>query len=269
MNAELITDLFSLRGKTAIITGGAGRLGFRIAKIFSAAGAKVISFDVTTNPALDPLVVTQMNVDITQKEQVLDAVRDILTRGGKASILVNCAAFNPRVGEDSSATGDDCWKPHEDYPENLWRKEFEIGLYGAQWCIQAIAPHMIERKEGSIINVSSTSGLTAPDHRKYEKGKFKSAAYPVVKTGLLGLTRSWASYFSERAPGVRVNVVCLGAIDFGSMSPEFVKTLGERNMLKRPARPNEYDGLFLFLASEASSFITGSVVVADGGQTAW
>jgi len=117
--------------------------------------------------------------------------------------------------------------------------------------------------------VASTSAITAPQHGKYEKGKYKSVAYPTVKTALLGLTRAWASYFASVSPGIRVNSVSLGAINFGSMEPEFLAKLGSRNMLGRPARPDEYQGLILFLASPASEFITASNLVADAGQTVW
>ena len=268
MSRQRQKNLFSLKGEVAIVTGGAGRLGSHFCESLKAAGAKVISFDVVKNKKLNG-VAEQMKVDITNRKAVFKAVRRAAKKYGKVSILINNAAFNPQVGKDASKEEESSWSPHENYPEDLWKKEFDIGLNGAMWCTQAAAEQMIKKGRGSIVNIASTSAITAPDHRKYEKGKFKSAAYPIIKTALLGFTRGWASYFASAAPGVRVNAVCFGAVNFGSMEPEFLKKLGGRNMLGRPARPDEYGGIIVFLCSPAAEFINASTLVADGGQTAW
>jgi NAD(P)-dependent dehydrogenase (short-subunit alcohol dehydrogenase family) len=268
MSKNILNDLYSVKGDVVIVTGGAGRLGTHFIETLHRAGATVVSFDVVKSPQLDGIA-EQMKVDITDRQAVFRAVDAVNKKFGTIHTLINNAAFNPKVGKDAGDTGEDCWSPHEKYPEMLWEKEFAIGLHGAMWCTQAVARDMLRTKKGSIINIASTSAITAPDHRKYEKGKFKSAAYSVVKTALLGFTRSWASYFASTAPGVRVNAVAFGAVNFGSMEPEFLAKLGSRNMLGRPASPDEYGGIVLFLASPASRFITASTLVADGGQTAW
>lgn len=267
MNYDKLVSLFSLEGNVAIVTGGAGRLGFQHCQILHDAGARVFSFDISRNEKMD--FASQHFVDITRRGDVFEMVDDIFESCGQIDILINNAAFNPRVGKDASAVEDRSWSPHEDYLEDLWKMEIDIGLNGAMYCTQAVARYMIKQNSGSIVNIASTSAITAPDHRKYKPGRFKSAAYPVVKTALLGLTRSWASYFAKVAPGVRVNAVCFGSVNFGSMEPEFLAKLGERNMLGRPARPDEYQGTILYLCSEASSFVTGSTLIVDGGQTAW
>lgn len=267
MNHEKIFELFSLRDRVAIVTGGAGRLGIKHAEILHDAGAKVISFDLESSEKLNGIA-TQYYVDITDKKEVDLVVRKIVDIFGRIDILINNAAFNPRVDSEADKTGDDCWAPYEDFSEKQWNKELGVGLTGAQFCTQAVARHMIKANRGVVLNIASTSAITAPDHRKYKPGKFKSVAYPVVKTALLGLTRSWASYFAGAAPNVRVNAVCFGAVNFGSMEKEFLAKLGERNMLRRPARPDDYQGTILFMCSDASSFITASTLVADGGQTA-
>ena len=268
MDKETILKLFSLEGRVAIITGGAGRLGIKHAEILHAAGASVISFDVARSDDLNKIA-EQVIVDITKRADVVDAVDKIVARHSRIDILINNAAFNPKVGLDTDTTGNECWSPHEQYPEELWRMELDIGLNGAMFCTQAVARSMISRNRGCILNVSSTSAITAPDHRKYKSGRFKSAAYPVEKAALLGLTRSWAAYFASVAPKVRVNAICFGAVNFGSIEPEFLAKLGERNMLGRPAMPDEYKGTVLFLCSDASTFMTASTLVVDGGQTAW
>lgn len=268
MNKAKIWELFSLKGRVAIITGGAGKLGIKHAEILDVAGAKVVSFDIAKNDRLNGIA-KQVMVDITKRTNVFKAVDKVVVQYGRVDILINNAAFNPKVGLDAGTTGDECWRPYEQYPERLWKMEFDIGLNGAFFCTQAVAKYMINENRGCILNIASTSAITAPDHRKYEPGRFKSAAYPVVKTALLGLTRSWAAYFASVAPRVRVNAVCFGAVNFGSMEPEFLAKLGRRNMLGRPALPDDYKGTVLFLCSDASSFITASTLIADGGQTAW
>jgi NAD(P)-dependent dehydrogenase (short-subunit alcohol dehydrogenase family) len=268
LDKNKILDLFSLEGKVAIVTGGAGRLGLQHIDILHKAGAQVVSFDVNKNAAI-PASVEQYIVDITKPQKVKKIVDEIAEKYGSIHILINNAAINPKVGKDSSDLDKKMFSPYEDYPQELWERELAVGLSGAHFCIQAVAPYLMKQKEGSVINVASTSAITAPQHGKYEKGKYKSVAYPTVKTALLGLTRAWASYFAATSPGIRVNSVSFGAVNFGSMEPEFLAKLGSRNMLGRPARPDEYQGIILFLASKASEFITASNLVADAGQTAW
>ncbi len=269
MDTKILKELFGLEGKVVIVTGGAGRLGFQHISILKSAGAIVHSFDVVKNDKMPADMATQHIVDITNPADVKKVVSSIAGKEGHIDILINNAALNPKVGKDATPLDLAQFSPYEDYPKELWDKEFAVGLDGAHFTTQAVAPYMIRQREGSIINVSSTSAITAPDNRKYEKGKFKSVSYPTIKTALLGLSRAWASYFASTAPGVRVNAVSFGAVNFGSMEPEFLKKLGDRNMLGRPARPNEYQGVILFLASKASEFITASNLVADGGQTSW
>ena len=268
VNNKKVLDLFSLQDSIAIVTGGAGRLGFQHVQILHDAGARVISFDVIKNTDLKDIA-DQIVVDITDRNKVIRAVNTVVKKYGHIDILINNAALNPRVGKDQGAREEQQWAPHEEYSEELWRSEFDVGLHGAFFCTQAVARHMIKQNKGVVLNIASTSAITAPDHRKYKPGRFKSPAYPVVKTALLGLTRSWASYFSRVAPRVRVNAVCFGAVNFGLLEPEFLAKRGERNMLGRPAQPEDYQGVVLFLCSQASVFLTVSTVIMDGGQTAW
>ena len=196
------------------------------------------------------------------------AVGAVGKKEGHIDILINNAALNPKASSNTPEALK-MFAPYENYPEELWNQEIAVGLNGSQFMCQAVAPYMMKQKTGSIINIASTSAITAPSHGKYEKGKFKSAGYPTVKTALLGLTRAWASYFASTAPGVRVNAVSFGTVNFGNKTPEMLEKLSGKNMIGRPANPDEYRGVILFLASDASKFITASNLVADGGQTAW
>lgn len=266
MDKKRLLDLFSLEGKVAIVTGGAGRLGYYHLEALKIAGAILISFDINQNNKLEGIA-QQMIVDISEPSEIYRAVVSVINQYRKIDILINNAAVNSRrpknLGEKSA------WGPYEDFPRQTWEQDIKIGLTGAQICIQAVSEFMIPANSGAIINISSTSGITAPNHSKYPEGQFKPITYPVIKTALLGLTRAWASYFAKVAPGVRINSLCPGSINFGSTEPEFVKKLGQRNMLGRQAKPDEYQGTIIFLCSEASSFITASTLVADAGQSAW
>lgn len=260
-----IEQLFSLEGRVAVITGGDGRLGIEHAKALSAAGATVYSFDTVRSDALVK-VATHIDVDITKPEQIARAVSQVIKESGRIDILVNNAVIDPPLPKEGKAG----WEAYPEFPQAQWEKEIAVGLSGAQYLLQAVAPHMIKQKKGSVIQISSTSGITAPNHAKYPAGRFKSAAYPTVKTGLLGLTRAWASYFSAvGVPDVRVNALCLGAVNFKEITPELLEKLKRRNMLGRPAQPNEYHGALVFLASDASAFMTAQTLIIDGGQTAW
>ncbi len=260
-----VAELFSLEGRVAIITGGDGRLGVEHAKALFAAGAKVYSFDTARSDELGT-VATHINVDITSPEEIVRAVAQVMEESGRIDILVNNAVIDPPLPKE----GEPGWDDYPAFPKAQWEKEIAVGLSGAQYAIQAVAPQMAKQKKGSIINITSTSGITAPNHSKYPKGRFKSAAYPTVKTALLGLTRAWASYFSSvGAPNVRVNAVAFGAVNFKEITPELLEKLKGRNMLGRPARPDEYHGAIVFLASDASEFMTAQTLVIDGGQTAW
>ena len=259
-----ISDLFSLEGRVAIITGGAGRLGREHALALQGAGALVHSFDTAPLETFHGIGMPH-RTDITDEESVRSAVAKVVDAHGRIDILINNAVIDPPLPAD----GEPGWEPYPEFPLAKWRKEVEVGLVGAHIVTKAIARQLERQGVGSIINVSSTSGITAPDHRKYPEGRFKSSAYPVVKTALLGLTRAWASYFAQMAPAVRVNAVCFGAVNFKEITPELLEKLKGRNMLGRPARPDEYRGGIIFLASDASAFMTAQTLIMDGGQTAW
>ena len=268
MDKDKILKLFSLKGEVAIVTGGGGDLGVKHIEILRSAGAKTVSFDLTKNKKLEKIA-DQVLVDISDRTAVEQAVKQVIKKYGRVDILINNAAFHPKVSKNASKDNELFFSPYEKYPEEVWNKELAVNISGAHFCIQAVAPYMIKQKKGCVVNIASTSAITAPHHGKYSKGKFKSVGYPTVKSAILGLTRAWASYFAAVSPGVRVNAVSFGAVNFGRMDKEFVKKLGEKNMLGRPANPDEYQGIILFLCSKAASFITASNLVADGGQTAW
>lgn len=273
---EDVKNIFSLQDRVAVITGGAGFLGMQYAGILSKAGAHVVLFDVKDEMFMQESAqkITDANgvealgikADITDKDAVITAVENTVKKFGTVDILINNAAMNPAVG---SKDAEMLFAPYEKYPVDLWRKEVEVNLTGAQICTQAVSPIMMEKKKGVIINIGSEIAVATYDHRVYGEGsgKFKSAAYITTKSALLGLTRSWASYLAPY--GVRVNMFCPVGMQTPNHGEEFVKRYASLNMFGRMAQPGEYNGAILFLCSDASAFMTGANLIMDAGKTAW
>lgn len=271
-----IKKLYSLEGRVAIITGGAGFLGMQYADILSKAGAHIVLFDLKDDGAMQEAArkITEaggmeamaIKVDITDKDAVEHAVKTVVQKFGTVDILINNAAMNPAVGEKHA---DKLFAPYEQYPIELWRKEVEVNLTGAQICTQAVAPIMMKKRKGVIINKGSELAVTAYDHRVYGEGsgKFKSAAYITTKSSLLGLTRAWAEYLGPY--GVRVNMFSPVGMQTPAHKEDFVKRYAALNMFGRMAQIGEYNGAILFLCSDASAFMTGANLIMDAGKTAW
>ena len=246
-------DLFSVRDKVIILTGGSGFLGSQFNEHLKACKAKVFVFD---HQADKP-------VDITDAGDVKKAVNGIYKKYGRIDGMVNVAAINAVPG---SKTSKDLWKPYEKYSLDLWKKELDVNLTAAHIVTQAVAPYMMKRKSGSIVFLATDLAVIAPNNSIYLKGNFKDIAYVTSKTGLLGLMRSWASYLGKY--NVRVNAAVPGGM-FNGQPADFVKKNGALNMLGRMARKGEYNGMIQFLLSDASSYMTGASLIIDGGRTAW
>jgi NAD(P)-dependent dehydrogenase (short-subunit alcohol dehydrogenase family) len=162
--------------------------------------------------------------------------------------------------------------PFETFPDQSWEKVMQVNINGVFHCCQVIGGEMAKARRGSIINISSIYGLVSPDQRLYEYRRregarfFKPAAYSVSKSAILNLTRYLATYWADQ--GVRVNTLSFGGV-FNQQHAEFLKEYCARVPLGRMAREEEYNGAVIFLLSEASSYMTGSNLIIDGGWTAW
>jgi NAD(P)-dependent dehydrogenase (short-subunit alcohol dehydrogenase family) len=268
---------FALTGKVGVVTGALGLLGTHHTRALAAAGAHVVVADLdgatcanraiglTRDFGVDALGCA---LDVTSRESVVGMLDVIREHWGRVEILVNNAAVNEKV-EDPGSNGDAL--RFENYPLELWEKSLAVNVTGTFLCCQVLGAEMARAGRGSIVNVASTYALVAPDQRLYRRADgtqefWKSAAYPTTKGAVVSLTRFLATYWGEA--GVRVNALCPGGVRNGQ-DPEFVKRYGERTPLGRMASPTDYEGALVFLASDASAYMTGANLVVDGGWTAW
>jgi 2-deoxy-D-gluconate 3-dehydrogenase len=208
--------------------------------------------------------------DITQPDVVNAVVEKTLSTFGRLDILVNSAALDPKFDPQAVNKGITPGA-FEDYPLDLWNSALNVNLTGTFLMTQACVRPMIEQgKKGSIINICSTYGLNGPDQRIYVKDgnrvAFKPVYYTVTKAGVMGFTKYLAAYYA--GTDIRVNALTPGGV-FNNHEDYFVRNYSAKTIIGRMAQKDEMNGALLFLASDASSYMTGNNVVVDGGWTAW
>lgn len=271
-----VMDKFSLAGKTAVVTGGAGLLGKQFTLTLAQAGALVVIADLNLELALQQAERIKSNgfdaialaVDVTDPDSTRQMVNEIIRSTGRLDILINNAALDPKFEpQNFNGLADNSF---ETYPLQAWRDSLEVNLTGIFLVTQAAVIPMLKQEKGVVINICSIYGLVGPDQRIYkipgETRKFKPVDYSVTKAGVLGLTHYLASYYANT--NIRVNALSPGGI-FNEHGDEFVKNYSARTILGRMANIDELNGAILFLASDASSYMTGANLVVDGGWTAW
>src|SRR3989441_4250632 len=251
-------DVFKLDGRVALITGGNRGLGFAMAKALAEAGADVVLTSRKSEKARESAAAIAeatgrralgLTVDVTDAQQVESMVQSTLQALGRIDILVNNAGVNVR-------------KPIEEFDEASWDLVQNTNLKAPFLCCQAVGPQMKEQRSGRIINVASMLGLTALPER---------SAYCSSKAGLIQLTKvlalEWAAY------NITVNALCPGpfATDLNipvMNNPQANQYFLNHIPLGRWGQPEELKGVITFLASDASSFMTGASLAFDGGWTA-
>ncbi|MCJ7701835.1 MAG: SDR family oxidoreductase [Anaerolineales bacterium] len=270
-----LLEMFDLTGRAAIVTGGSGLLGFEFCKTLAAAGAGVIVADINGEAAeRSAKTITDSGfraegkqVDITSPGSIRELVDSTLGAFGRIDILVNSAALDPKFDPQSRQSNAGAF---EDYPLDLWQQALNVNLTGAMLCCQAVSKPMLAQETGVIINVSSIYGLVAPDQRLYQREgsppQYKPVYYTVTKAGILGLTKYLAAYYTGK--NIRVNAITPGGV-FNGHEDEFVKNYAARAVIGRMAEKDEMNGALLFLASDASQYMTGANLVVDGGWTTW
>ncbi len=272
MQQSNTNGLFSLEGKTAIVTGGLGLLGKEHCRALSDAGANVVVTDINEEAcrafANELRRGLGIGADITKPGSV-EALRDAaLAAYGRIDVLVNNAAVNDMF-ENPEQAGE--LSKFENYPLAAWQKSIDVNITGTFLCSQIIGKAMADAGLGSIINVASTYGMVGPDQSLYQKPDgsqefYKSPAYPATKGAVINFTRFLAAYWGSK--GVRANTLSPGGVE-NAQDEYFVKNYSARTPLGRMATPTDYRGALIFLASDASQYMTGANLVVDGGWTAW
>ena len=262
-----INKIFNLSNKVIILTGASGLLGTEYAHGLSQAGANVVLADLNfekckklslnLNKKYD-VDSFPIKLDVTKTNSINTMIKKVIKKFLKIDILINNAIF--------SESGNTKTK-FENYDLDIWKKGLDVNLTGPFLCCQEVGKIMKKQKNGNIINISSIYGLVSPDQRIYGNTKIiKSAMYAVTKSSVLNFTRYLASYWRE--DGIRVNTLSLGGVE-ENQDPIFKKNYSNKTMIGRMAKKDEYVGGLIFLSSNASSYMTGSNLVIDGGWTAW
>jgi NAD(P)-dependent dehydrogenase (short-subunit alcohol dehydrogenase family) len=268
-------DVFDIRGRVVVLTGGLGQLGRQYAFELLDRGARVAIVDV---PADEAAIAARFGeraaspeflvlpADVTDRSSLESALARIERAWGPPDALINNAALDSPPDAPPSENG-----PFEAYPESSWDRVMSVNVKGVFLCCQVFGGRMAEAGRGSVINISSIYGVVSPDQRIYEYRRqggeafYKPIAYSASKSALLNMTRYLATYW---APKVRVNTLTLAGV-FNEQAPEFLEGYLAHVPLARMARPDEYSGAVIFLISDASSYMTGSNLTIDGGWTAW
>ncbi len=273
-----IQQKFDLSGRVAVVTGGVGLLGSEFCLTLAEAGACIAIVDLNASAAQATADTLTKNgfqaqafpADITEPESVNALVEKVLAAFGRLDILVNSAALDPKFDPDAARKGI-APGAFEDYPLDQWNAALNVNLTGTFLTTQAcVKPMLTQGKKGSIINICSTYGLNGPDQRIYikdgERVAFKPVYYTVTKAGVLGFTKYLAAYYAGTE--IRVNALTPGGV-FNDHEEYFVKNYSAKTIMGRMAKKDEMNGALLFLASDASSYMTGNNLIVDGGWTAW
>jgi NAD(P)-dependent dehydrogenase (short-subunit alcohol dehydrogenase family) len=271
-----IFDKFSLKGQAAIVTGGAGLLGKEFCKTLAQAGAGVIVADLNgdaANKVAEEIcreggLASGVSVNVTDPASTQAMVAACLTAYGRLDVLVCSAALDPKVEPGTTVRGGGTF---EDYPLDQWKQALDVNLTGLFLSAQAASKPMLAQNSGSMVFICSTYGLSGPDQRIYRKPgqdvqPYKPVYYSVTKAGVLGLVRYLATYYAGK--NIRANALTPGGV-FNNHDDTFVQNYSYRAVMGRMANKDEMNGALLYLASEASSYMTGSNLVVDGGWTAW
>ena len=270
---------FDLAGKVILVTGAAGLIGQEICDAYAAYGASIVLTDIQPEAAIGQqaerlrarypgLDILPVSADVTSDMSVQLLFKAIEAQWGKLDVLVNLAAidakFDDRAGEINPSR-------FENYPLPLWEKSVAVNATGLLRVTQAALRLMLSRKAGSIINVASTYSLVAPNQDLYRypgeaRQSYKPIDYVATKSIVPNFTRYLATFYGR--DGIRCNAIAPHGVD--NQHPSNFRDNFERlSPLGRMCRVSELRGPFVLLASDAASYMTGHVLVVDGGWTAW
>lgn len=273
----MIQEKFSLKNKVAVVTGATGLLGRMHCEALASAGADVIVTDIR-NKSCDEISINlsgkfgtkcaARTCDVTDRNSIEELRIFIQDNYGRLDILVNNAALNDSIENPVHSVED---LKFENFPLELWNKSINVNLTGVFLTSQVLGRLMIINGKGSIINIASTYGVVAPDQSVYLRPDgsrmfYKSPVYPVTKAAVIMFTRYLAAYWGDKR--IRVNALSPGGVQ-NFQEEYFIQKYSSRTPLGRMSVPDEYMGAIIFLASDASSYMTGANLVVDGGWTIW
>ena len=268
------SELFSLANKVVVVTGGAGLLGQVFCQALVDVGAHVAIVDLDLASAetaakrinkSDAQKVVAFESDITSPESVTQMVANVVKQLGRIDVLVNNAA-------SKGSSLDAFFESFEDYSLKTWREVMSVNIDGLFLVAQAVGKQMKKQGGGSIIQTSSIYGVVAPDQRIYEGSEYNGraintpAVYSASKAAVNGLTSYLSTYWATSK--IRVNSLTPGGIASGQ-NDEFNKRYSSRVPLGRMGEASELVGALIYLASDASSYVTGQNIIVDGGLSAW
>lgn len=274
-----MNELFNLKNKVIIVTGGNGLLGRKHVEAIAENEGIPIILDLKKNEQAKSFLndyfkkfnnkVDFFECDITNENKVIHAKNKIIEKYGEINGLINNAAIDPKV----SSVGIENQSRLEFFPIPQFELEVNVGLTGALICSKIFGYEMAIKKKGVIVNVASDLGVIAPNQNLYKKEgvssdqqAVKPVTYSIIKHGLIGLTKYISTYWAQN--GVRCNSLSPGGV-FNGQSEEFVKKVSELIPIGRMANVDEYKGAITFLLSEASSYMNGSNLIIDGGRSSW
>lgn len=254
MAPSSVNDSFNLTGKVILITGGTGFLGAYFTEALRAAGATVVVTDVNDQ--------ADIKMDVTNKTSVAEAFAKVVEQHSHIDVVINNAALDPKF----DAHADKNSKLFENYPDELLKQSLDVNIRGYVLVAQEAVRHMLAAGKGTIINISSIYGLVGPDQSIYPAGTQKPVDYALTKGAVIMLTKWLATTYGSK--GIRANTYTLGGV-FKGHGKEFTDAYGARTPLGRMAKVEEVGAPLVFLASDASNYMTGANLIVDGGWTAW
>ena len=273
-------DIFTLEGKVIVVTGAVGLLGYEYCKAIIKAKGIPVLIDINNKLIKSKVVELRQEypdcicdgyvVDITNEKEIENNSAKIIIKYGKIDGLINNAANNPKIENNNKMN----FSRLENFNLNIWKNDLNIGLLGSFLCIKYYGFAISKNPEGgSIINVSSDLGVIAPNQNLYKKEgvnadlqSVKPVTYSVIKHGINGLTKYVSTYWADK--NVRCNSICPGGV-FNNQPEDFLNKVSELIPLRRMAEKEEINGIVVYLLSNASSYVNGSIINIDGGRTVW
>lgn len=262
-------DIFSMEGKVVVFTGGCGKLGLTMVKALLEYGACVAvptrcdRFDESYQSYRDAGKLAFIEADLSDTESTRRAFKETERIFGGIDVLVNCAAYGGGAG------GKSCEFRLDKVPDEVWNESIDGTLSVIFRCTREVIPYFDKRGGGNIVNFGSMYGLVAPYFDVYgDDIPWNPPSYGAGKAGVIQFTKYCAAALARR--NIRVNSLTPGAFpEVNEKNAAFIGRLSQKMMLKRTGKPEELNGALLLLCSDASTFMTGTNIVVDGGATQW